>query len=491
MKKSMKLLTIGMILTLCAGFAACGGGSSSSSSSSSTPSGSTSTSTSTSSSTPELTQLSAPQHFEFYSEDNGKLMGLGYILEWEEVENATGYELRVNEQTLSSEEARFDLIHQVTVGQESEIWVKAKGNGTTYADSEEVTYTVTPKRADYGFSYEYDSELGGYLVSRGESMKTDIAFADRTHGNPIIGVARQGFDKEYTGVDVTSVTFSPSMKMICSTAFCYTSLSSVVIPGTVEEIDTAFSLCAQLREITFEEGVKRINGTFHGTALESVFIPASVEEMKGFAFGVETIKSITVSKDNPYYTSIDGNLYSKDGKTFLCYAGGKEEKEFTVPETVTAVGSAAFSYCPYLEKVTLHDGITKIQEEETARMFFYFCPRLTTIILSNALTQIKGLLSSGHNVKHIDYHEGITYLGSNTFSELESAVIPKSIQSIEGRVEEGMIFYYKVTATDWEKVETLSSIKRNAVVYFYSEDEPEGEGNFWHYNSEGEIEVWK
>lgn len=67
----------------------------------------------------------------------------------------------------------------------------------------------------------------------------------------------------------------------------------------------------------------------------------------------------------PYaaYKSIDGNLYSKDSKTFIQYAIGKANKTFSVPETVTDIGNFSFAYCGSLTSVTIPDSVTSIGEK--------------------------------------------------------------------------------------------------------------------------------
>ena len=58
----------------------------------------------------------------------------------------------------------------------------------------------------------------------------------------------------------------------------------------------------------------------------------------------DVITDIFVDEKNPYFKSIDGVLYSKDGKTLIRYPGGRKERSFTVPDGVQAIGRHAFSY---------------------------------------------------------------------------------------------------------------------------------------------------
>lgn len=71
--------------------------------------------------------------------------------------------------------------------------------------------------------------------------------------------------------------------------------------------------------------------------------------------------SITVDSENKYLCSIDGNLYSKDGKTLYRYAAGKTATEFTVPNTVDHIAALAFRDAKSLTSVTLPSTVEKIE----------------------------------------------------------------------------------------------------------------------------------
>ena len=49
--------------------------------------------------------------------------------------------------------------------------------------------------------------------------------------------------------------------------------------------------------------------------------------------------------------------------------------------------------------------------------------------------------------------------------------------------------YYKGSEEDWSKIEGNDELS-GVTKYYYSETKPEAEGNYWHYNEKGEVEVW-
>ena len=77
--------------------------------------------------------------------------------------------------------------------------------------------------------------------------------------------------------------------------------------------------------------------------ITSVFIPDSVTTIGENAFyGCTSLVSIEVDENSETYTSVDGNIYSKDEKTFIIYAPGKAETSFTIPDGVTRIEKQAF-----------------------------------------------------------------------------------------------------------------------------------------------------
>ena len=126
-----------------------------------------------------------------------------------------------------------------------------------------------------------------------------------------------------------------------------TSLKSINMPASLDEINSyAFQNCFALEEIKLNEGITYLG--YHAFSfcysLAEVYIPASVTEIcEGLFFNCKSLKSINVDKNNKYYQSIDGNLYSKDGKIFMQYAVGKDDTSLKIVDSVTNIYERAFS----------------------------------------------------------------------------------------------------------------------------------------------------
>lgn len=126
--------------------------------------------------------------------------------------------------------------------------------------------------------------------------------------------------------------------------------------------------------IIYTDGTEKILVGYNGTETDLV-LPSYITKINQYAFrGCDSLTSIMVSENNTAYQSIDGNLYSKDGKTLIQYAIGKAATSFTIPDSVTSIGDEAFYSCDSLTSVVIPDSVTSI-----GKYAFYYCTSLTSI----------------------------------------------------------------------------------------------------------------
>ena len=231
---------------------------------------------------------------------------------------------------------------------------------------------------------------------------------------------------------LTSIDIPDSVTEIGKYAFSGCSaLVSIDIPNSVTSIgDNVFSSCSALKGIVIPDGVTIIgdNAFEDCTSLTSIEIPNSVTSIGDNAFSrCSALGNIEVAENNIAYKSVDGNLYTKDGKALIQYAIGKTNTSFAIPDGVTRIGSWTFFDCSALESIVIGDSVTSIGD----LAFYYFS-----------------------SLKEVYY----------TGSEEEWAKI-----SI-GRYNDEL---------------------RYATRYYYSETAPTDDGNYWHYGESGEIVIWE
>lgn len=242
-----------------------------------------------------------------------------------------------------------------------------------------------------------------------------------------------------------------------------------VVPEGVESLQSmAFDRCVSLKSIALPESLTAIgNGAFWGcSSLESIAIPNAVASIGENPFNeCRALTSINVAVNNANYRSIDGVLFSKDGKTLIEYPHGNSNAVYVVPDGVETIGNMAFANtdalrslsfsdsvktignkaffsCPSLMGVALSSGVESIPEDA-----FILSPSLTGITVpenSSALRSIKGILFSKDGTELVKYPagiederyvvpDGVKRCGHMAFSgntRLKSLVLPEGFEQI-------------------------------------------------------------
>ena len=172
-------------------------------------------------------------------------------------------------------------------------------------------------------------------------------------------------------------------------------------------------------------------------------------------------------------------------------------KHLIIESGVAQIGSKAFWSCAKLESVFIPDSVSNIGDGA-----FAYCERLKDVRMSNTLNDIsQNLFLDCISLTFVkipvnrDYCT-IRYNAFNGCTNLKSVVIGPSIDSIEVNAFyycEVDTIYYLGMESSWNEVEIYPSGNESllsATVYYYSDTAPTQEGNFWHYDSNGEIAVW-
>ena len=164
--------------------------------------------------------------------------------------------------------------------------------------------------------------------------------------------------------------------------------------------------------------------------IKNVVIPKSVSiiEEAAFADCIE-LSAIDVDKNNVAYKSIDGNVYTKNGKIFVQYAIGKRDKDFKIPYSVKHIGNSAFSKSTNLINIEMPDGIEKIGERA-----FADCIKIENIKLPNSVKIIEDSAFSGcTSLKKIEFSNSLEGMGDFVFADctsLTSVFLPDSLTTI-------------------------------------------------------------
>ena len=289
------------------------------------------------------------------------------------------------------------------------------------------------------YAFQYCTGLTSVTIGSGLTVISKSVFNGCTGLTSITipsGVTTIGQSAFQGCTGMTSITIPDAVTSIGNSAFygC-TGLTSITIPSGVTTIgQSAFYGCTGLTSITIPSGVTSIgNQAFSGcTGLTSITIPDSVTTIGGSAFyGCSSLTSITLGSgvtsigDNAFYgctslTSItvdsQNQIYYDGGGNCIVISNGNELilgcKNTTIPNTVTSIGSSAFSGCSSLTSITIPSGVTSI-----GSYAFDGCSGLTSITIPNTVTFIGNYAFSGcSSLTSITIPSGVTSIGSYAFN---------------------------------------------------------------------------
>lgn len=267
---------------------------------------------------------------------------------------------------------------------------------------------------------------------------------------------------------LSSLTIGTGTSSIGVNAFYFcSSLAALEIPGNVLTIGaSAFSGCASLSSLTLNEGLSTIgNYAFTScTSLTSVDIPGSVASMADRTFsGCWSMTSINVDPSNTVYESAGGVLFNEDLTRLIKYPCGLGGS-YNVPDSVTALGDAAFSSCPELSRVRIGENVTDIPiwalsydrnlteievdpgnpiyssldgvlfDKDVTELLQYPSGKAGAYVFPNTVTSLRDWsMAYAQSLTSVTIPEGVTYIGEGAFSEcptLTEINIPGSVTFI-------------------------------------------------------------
>ncbi len=211
----------------------------------------------------------------------------------------------------------------------------------------------------------------------------------------------------------------------------------VINEGCVFVSKHAFDGCAKLTRIHLPDSMERLGlYAFANCAIESVFIPKSMEEsgdMISLAFLNNPIQEFTVDSDNQYYAAVDGVLYNRRMRDLICYPWASERVSFVIPEKIQRVVGFAFDGCTNLRQITIPESMMEITNRA-----FYGCDSLTTIDIPDNITLISAYAFYGCiNLYSVTIPDSVTRIERYAFGAcyvLHSIEIPDSVEIIENDV---------------------------------------------------------
>ena len=209
---------------------------------------------------------------------------------------------------------------------------------------------------------------------------------------------------------------------------------NTIIPNSVTVIgDYAFEGCYGLTNIVIPNSVTSIgNKAFYNCdGLTSINIPNSVTAIgKGVFENCDELASFVVESGNPRYDSRNNCKAIIETADNTLIVGCKNT---IIPNSVTAIGDWAFSYCHGLTSINIPNSVTAI-----GKGAFESCIGLTSVDISNSVTSIGNYaFYNCGGLTSINIPNSVTSIGDWAFfwcTGLTSIVIPNSVTSIGNEV---------------------------------------------------------
>ena len=246
--------------------------------------------------------------------------------------------------------------------------------------------------------------------------------------------------------EIKTITLLETLTAIGDFAFAHTSVSSFVIPGSVNEIGRAILAgCTKLKTLTIPYVGKTIS--------------AEGEEAKlGYFFGTSSYNGTEAVTQNgtTYYipTALVKVVVTKAVKIGdFAFYGMKNLTGIVLPDTVETIGTSAFVSCSKLERMTLNN-VTVIGSSA-----FQGCTSLKAVTFGNKLKTIGAAAFASTKLQTVDLPSTVTEIGANAFngiSNLRIIIVRTTVTVLTYNTSfNGCSAYAKVFVPD----ELLSSYK--------------------------------
>ena len=254
-----------------------------------------------------------------------------------------------------------------------------------------------------------------------------------------------------------------------------------------------------LKNVTILGGTIARNAFFKCDVIETITLGANISEIDTEAFTVagdiydwpyliygsrgsnpdsekyfdrygHNLGDFIVSGDNAKFKTIDGVIYSKDGKTLVAYPSAKSDEAFTIPDGVVNIGACAFLAQRYLKSITIGN-----DTEVIGGSAFAGCGTLSSITFGTKgkLVEIGGKAfkkcESLRNT-HLVIPEGVKIIHQEAFVQalLASVTLPSTLELIGESAFSAMSDAYDYiifnTTSDWFLESTSPGLYGNRVV---------------------------
>lgn len=250
--------------------------------------------------------------------------------------------------------------------------------------------------------------------------------------------------------------------------------------------ERAFENCKNLENVDLKSGVTIGEGAFRCcNKLQSIEIPDGITRIEKEAFkDCDDLINVKLGKD---LQMISEGMFENCDKL----------EHIELPDNITIIEKRAFAINLSLKSIVIPDSVTGLGAET-----FYSCKKLETVKIGDGVQSLgDNMFKNCIELRNITIGDGVKTLQRDMFfwcGKLRNVVIGSGITKMEPGAFGGYNYniYYHGTAKQWESVEKDKNGLSRSVIYYYSDIDPvlnedyDPTYNYWHYNDNGEIEVW-
>ncbi len=355
-----------------------------------------------------------------YWEDNLLYIGK-YLLDFDDSSSVTDIKVKEGTTLIASLAFAFSDITSVTLPSSLKIIDVA-----AFSECKNLTSITLPQELKTLRGWAFDgSGLKSVTVPSSVKIIGDSCFANCENLTSV--TLPDTIEKIPSGLlenctSLKSFNIPASVTLISFNALANTGLTTIHIPAKVNEIwDNAFAGCEDLTNITVDLNCSRFyaeDGVLYekfmtlytlcvypaGKTDESYTFPDEVKYSGLYAFdSVQHLKTINLhensqdakfwnaySVENVFVSDLNEDFYDIDGVVFDSglnslhyYPAGKKDSTYTTPAGCTLIESSSISDNPYLEAVTVSEGVDTVEYCAINK-----CENLKTVNLPSTLTYL-------------------------------------------------------------------------------------------------------
>lgn len=205
-------------------------------------------------------------------------------------------------------------------------------------------------------------------------------------------------------------------------------LQTLILPAGLKKVG-GFNSCPNLTGVVLPEGLEEVESfAFCGCeAITSIRLPKSLKKLDGSCFGGCNIEAYEIDNDNPYFSAVDGVIYSKDLTTLVAFPSADPNKHFTVPTTTRIIGDSAFMDSQ-INSIELPESLTTIEG------WAFQGSRIQSIVMPDSIIEIGELVFRFcGELEHVRLSHGLTEIPAQAFTgcpKLKSLEVPSNIMRI-------------------------------------------------------------